>query len=130
MTLESLPTDTLTPALLREVEDFIDSQDTGHPFQYPQWAGSGSRVMLIREHGRIRWLGTFGVQTPLGRRFPWIRALVANRGPVCDDPQLWEKAAEAVADTSRQERFAYLDVLPEWTCLADEEHPSFANRSK
>ena len=130
MTLECVSINEMAPALLREVEDFLDSQDTGHPFQYPQWAGSRARVMLIREHGEICWLGTFVVQSPLGRRFPWIRALVANRGPVCDDSHFWEKAADILADMLREEKFTYLDVLPEWLCQADQDHPSFANHTK
>jgi hypothetical protein len=130
MTLECVSTSELAPALLREIEDFLDSQDTGHPFQYPQWGGPRSRVILIREQGRICWLGTFGVQRPLGRRFPWIRALVANRGPVCDDPHFWAKAAEELAHKLRGEKFTYVDVLPEWLCRADEVHPSFVNDSK
>ena len=130
MTLECFSIGEMAPALLREVEDFLDSQDTGHPFQYPHWAGSRARVMLIREHGKICWLGTFVVQGPLGRRFPWIRALVANRGPVCDDSHFWQNAAEKLADMLREEKFTYLDVLPEWLCQADHDHPTFANHSK
>jgi GNAT acetyltransferase-like protein len=130
MTVECVSTSELAPALLREAEDFLDSQDTGHPFQYPQWAGPRSRVMLIREHGRIWWLGTFGVQRPLGRRFPWMRALVGNRGPVCDDSHFWAKAAEELADNLRDEKFTYVGVLPEWLCQADEDHPSFGNHPK
>ncbi|HXJ89012.1 MAG TPA: GNAT family N-acetyltransferase [Candidatus Binatia bacterium] len=130
MTLESIPTDELSPDLSREVHDFLDSQDTGHPFQFPQWAGSRSKVVLLRKDGKIHWLGTFGVQTPLGRRFPWIRALIANRGPVCDDHQLWEAVVEQLAEDMRQERFAYLDVMPEWIWQTDGDHPSLSNQSK
>ena len=81
MTLECFSIGEMAPVLLREVEDFLDSQDTGHPFQYPHWAGSRARVMLIREHGKICWLGTFVVQGPLGRRFPWIVPSSQMEGP-------------------------------------------------
>jgi len=81
--------------------------------------------MLLREGGNIRWSGTFGVQTPLGRRLPWIRALVANRGPVCDDHQLWQAATEKLVEQMRQENFVYLDVFPEWSRPADVDHPLF-----
>lgn len=128
MTLESVLTDELSLVLSREVQDFLDSQDTGHPFQFPQWAGSRSRVMLVRRGGKIYWLRTFGVQRPPGRRFPWIRALVANRGPVCDDYELWEAVVDELAEYMREQRFAYLDVLPEWV-WQEGDHPSFANRS-
>jgi hypothetical protein len=138
MILESVPTDELSSALLKEVQDFLDSQDTGHPFQFPEWQGSGSRVVLAREDGGIRWLGTFGMQRPLGRTFPWIRALTANRGPVCDDHQFWEAAADELAENLRDESFAYLDVLPEWIWQTDGDHgdhpngdhPSLANHCK
>ena len=130
MTLESVLTDDLSPVLLKEVEGFLDSQDTGHPFQFPQWAGSGSRVIVVRQDGTIRWLGTFGVQMPLSRRFPWIRALNANRGPVCDDHQFWEAAVDELAENLREESFAYLDVLPEWIWQPDGDPPSLANHSK
>ena len=130
MILESVASDGMSPILLQEIQDFLDSQDTGHPFQFPQWAGSGARIILVRENGRICWLGTFEVQTPLGRRFPWIRALHANRGPVCDDHGLWRAAADELAKSMRRESFAYLDVLPEWVRLPDDEHPNFANNSQ
>lgn len=126
MILESVPTDVMSSALFTEIQDFLDSQDTGHPFQFPQWAGPGSRVVLGRKDGRICWVGTFGVQTPLGRTFPWLRALTANRGPVCDDRLLWETAAEELAENMREESFAFLDVLPEWIRQADGNHPNFA----
>ena len=130
MILESVLTDEMSPVLLKETQDFLDSQDTGHPFQFPEWAGAGSRVMLLRKDGRICWLGTFGVQRPLGRTFPWVRALTANRGPVCDDDRLWDAAAEELARNIREERFAYLDVLPEWIRQADADHPNFADHFK
>lgn len=127
MILESVPTDGMSPVLLQEIQDFLDSQDTGHPFQFPEWAGPGSQVMLVRQEGRICWLGTFGVQRPLGRGFPWLRALTANRGPVCDDRGLWEAAVEQLAQNMREESFAFLDVLPEWLRQADGDHPTFAD---
>ena len=127
MIVESVPTDEISPVLLTEIEDFLDSQDTGHPFQFPQWGGPGSRVKLIRKDGRICWLGTFVVQRLVDRRVPWVRALIANRGPVCDDSVLWGAAAEELARNMREESFAYLEVLPEWIRQADGDHPSFAN---
>ena len=130
MVLESVPSDEISPVLLREIEDFLDSQDTGHPFQFPQWAVPGSKVVLIREDGRICWLGTLGLQKPLGRRFPFLRALSANRGPVCDDPQLWQAGTEELAEKMREQHFAYLDVLPEWIGNSDGEHPTFVNSSE
>lgn len=128
--MESVPTDEMSPVLLKEIQDFLDSQDTGHPFQFPQLGVPGSRVMLLRKDGRICWLGTFGVQKPLGRRIPWLRALSANRGPVCDDQSLWKAGAEELAENMREESFAYLDILPEWIWQSDGEHPNFAHNIK
>ncbi len=127
MTLDFVPSDGISPVLLREIEDFLDSQDTGHPFQFPQWAVPGSKVVLIREGGRICWLATLGLQKPLGRRFSFLRALTANRGPVCDESRLWEAGAEELTEKMREQKFAYLDVLPEWIVKADGEHPSFVD---
>ena len=114
MALESFLTNDLTPSMVREVEEFLDSQETAHPFQFPQWVDPGSRLMLLRESGKICWLGTFSLYAPLGRKMPWIRAAVANRGPVCDDLKLWETAANELAEFMRRERLTYFEVSPEW----------------
>jgi Acetyltransferase (GNAT) domain len=119
MALESFLTNDLTPTLVREVEEFLDSQETAHPFQFPQWVDPGSRLMLLREGGKIRWLATFSLYAPLGRKMPWIHAAVANRGPVCDDLKLWEAAAEELAEFMRRERLTYFEVSPEWIQRAE-----------
>ena len=127
MALESFLTNDLTPALVQEAEEFLDSQETAHPFQFPQWADPGSRLLLLREGGRIRWLATVGVYAPLGRKMPWIRAAVANRGPVCDDLKLWEAAADELAENMRREGLAYFEVSPERIQRA--EGPGFLSNS-
>jgi len=114
MVLESFLTNNLAPALLEEVEQFLDSQDTAHPFQFPQWVDPGSRLVLLRASGRIGWVGVFSVHRPLGWKIPWIRAAGANRGPVGDDLKLWEVAADLLVEEMRREGLAYLDVSPEW----------------
>src|SRR5580692_1589719 len=103
MTLESFLTNSLTPALVEEVEHFLDSQDTAHPFQFPQWVDPGSRLMLLRESGRIGWVGAFSVHRPLGSKVPWIRAAGANRGPVGDELKLWETAVGLLVEEMRRE---------------------------
>src|SRR5579864_6130655 len=108
MALESFLTNRLTPALVQEVEQFLDSQDTAHPFQFPQWVDPGSRLILLREGGRIRWLGTFSIHRPLGWKVPWIWAASANRGPVGDDLKLWEEAATLLVEEMRREGLAYV----------------------
>jgi peptidoglycan pentaglycine glycine transferase (the first glycine) len=114
MALESFLTNALTPAQSLEVGDFLDSQDTGHPFQFPQWAGPSARLFVLRESGQIRWAGTFSMHSPLGWKVPWIRAAAANRGPVCDDLKLWALAAEELVEYLRRERLTYFDLSPDW----------------
>jgi peptidoglycan pentaglycine glycine transferase (the first glycine) len=127
MALESFLTNELTPALAQEVDAFLDSQDTSHPFQFPQWADPGSRLTLLREGGRIRWMGTFDLLAPLGWKVPWIRAAVANRGPVCDDLKLWEAAANELAGMMQQQRLAYFEVSPDWI-QPEDQRADFLNR--
>ncbi len=114
MALEFLAPQKLPPALLQEVTDFLDGQNTSHLFQFPQWSGPGSRLVLHREAGSVRWAGIFGIHPPLGRKVPWIRALVANRGPVCDDRAVWQSVIEELAESMKKEGLAYLDVSPDW----------------
>jgi hypothetical protein len=119
MDLEFFLTNNLSPTLLKEVDEFLDSQETGHPFQFPQWLDSGSRLALLREETRIRWVGAFGVHSPFGWKVPWIRAAAANRGPVCDDRKLWIEGLCLVSDQLQRERIAYLDVSPDWVEESD-----------
>jgi len=113
MAIELVKTGDLSSLALGEVATFLDSQDTGHPFQFPQWAPD-SACALLRESGAIKWFGMFGTYFPLGPKLPWVRAMVANRGPVCDDPKLWHAAMEEFAQRMKQERLAYFDVSPDW----------------
>ncbi len=111
----------LTPVLLREITDFLDSQDTSHLFQFPQWSISGTRFALLREGGGVRWFGSFGMHSPLGNSFPWMRAHIANRGPVCDEGKLWYAAIADFAEEMRRENIAYLDVAPDWVQTANDD---------
>src|SRR5271166_2614474 len=129
MALESFPVSDLSAAQLTEVEEFLDSQETGHPFQFPQWGDSKAIAMMLRHGGKIRWYGSFGVQSPLGRRVPRIRALIANRGPVCNDGELWSAAADELAEKMRRQRFAYLDVSPEWVVQSAEDRSRLSDDS-
>ena len=122
MTLESFPTSSLPEALALEVQEFIDGQETGHPFQSPQWSDPGARLVLLRQRGQICWAGTFGVQLPLGPKVPWIRALIANRGPVCDDSKTWEAATEELVESMKRERFTFLEVSPDWIAPSANDH--------
>jgi len=113
MNLESTPVPELSCDMMREAEEFLDGQDTGHPFQFPQWGGANARMTVLRSDGRIRWLATFSLHRPLGRKAPWIRAASAVRGPVCDDEQLWSEGMRCVVGQLSREGIAYLETSPE-----------------
>jgi hypothetical protein len=114
MSLEFYTSSDLSPVLIREITDFLDSQDTSHLFQFPQWNVSGARFALLREAGGLRWFGTFGMHSPLGAAFPWIRAVIANRGPVCDESKLWHSATAEFAEQLHREGITYFDAAPDW----------------
>jgi GNAT acetyltransferase-like protein len=113
MTLQILNPNELTPALFREIAAFLDSQETSHPFQFPQWSGATSRFAVMREDGKIRWFARFGTHFALGRRFPGFRALTMNRGPVCDDARILPTGLEALVECARQEGFIFVEAAPE-----------------
>ena len=115
MSFESFAPNDLTSALTQQISDFLDSQETSHPFQFPQWAGDGSRLVLAREQGRIRWFANCGVQFPLGSRLRPLRAITVNRGPVCDDLEFWRTTLGEFAEEIRGERFLCLDAAPDRT---------------
>ncbi len=114
MPLEFYSTADFSPLLLGEITEFLDGQDTGHPFQFPQWNFPVGKVALLRESGSIRWSGAFGMHAPCGPAFPWIRAVIANRGPVCDDGKVWEAGTEEFAMQMNSDKCTYVDVSPDW----------------
>jgi Acetyltransferase (GNAT) domain len=101
--------------LLREIGDFLDSEDTSHPFQWPQWSGKGMHLALLRHMGRVRWLTQCGVTFPAGRFLKPIRVLTVNRGPVCDDINVMELGLHKLVDEATKMGAAYIDITPEWT---------------
>lgn len=114
MAFEFYQSSDLSPAVMREITDFLDSQDTSHLFQFPQWNVSRARFALFREGGRLRWFASFGTHFPLGRVFPWVLAVIANRGPVCDESRLWHAATAEFAEQIRRQRIVYFDATPDW----------------
>ena len=114
MSLECVPTKELTPALEQELETFLDTQDTSHPFQFPQWGDPTSKVFFLRKNDQICWAGTFGLHPPLGHKLPWIRAAVAVRGPVCDDLELWQEGICQIVELLKAESICYVEVSPDW----------------
>jgi len=127
MALEFYTTNDLPLPLVREITAFLDSQDTSHLFQFPQWNLSGARFALLRESGSICWFGTFGMYSPLGAAFPWMQAVISDRGPVCDDRKLWHEALAEFTEQLRGERIAYFDVVPDWIEMHGIEEDLFRN---
>lgn len=114
-------------ALLNEISDFLDTQETSHPFQLPQWSRSGARWALLRSQGRLGWFAQCGVLYPAGRPLPFIRALTVYRGPICDDLQQMEIGLRHLIAESRKMRVAYVDIAPEWTgAFAESARPMLA----
>src|SRR5215470_12323524 len=103
MALEFLTPKELSSSTACEIVEFLDSQDTGHPFQLPLWSSPQSRLIVRREAGRIRWFANFGTQPLLGARIGWPVAIRSNRGPVCDDEAYFRESLAELADEMRQE---------------------------
>lgn len=43
-----------------------------------------------------------------------MRAVISDRGPVCDDQSLWYGATEECANQLSLEHYSYFDVVPDW----------------
>src|ERR1700744_1719995 len=114
MAIELYRTGDLTPGISRDIENFLDSQSTSHVLQFPQWTVPNSICVLLRDNGSIQWFGSFGLQVPLGSQFPSLRALIANRGPVCDDLRVWQAGMEEFVNVARQQNLIHIEVRPDW----------------
>jgi hypothetical protein len=101
--------------LVQEIVGFLDTQNTSHPFQFPQWAGKGTYLAMFRRQAELRWFAQCGVFYPAGRILRPIRALTLNRGPVCDDLDLMETGLRRLVEAGSREGFAFIDIAPEWT---------------
>jgi len=119
MTLEFFTPTDLSPELTHEIAGFLDSQDTSHPFQFPQWAGGATRLAIIRHENRIRWFASCATQFPFGARLPGLRAMTITRGPVCDDRLVWHAGTNLLLERSNADRFVYLDASPDWPQESD-----------
>jgi peptidoglycan pentaglycine glycine transferase (the first glycine) len=114
MTLEFFTPKELSPALEQEIVHFLDGQATSHPFQFPQWADSGTRFALLRRANQICWFANCGTQFPLGTRLAGFSALTVNRGPVCDDREVWRNGLNELLEWVRGKGLVYFDVAPDW----------------
>ena len=100
--------------ILHEIGEFLDTQDTSHPFQFPEWSGSGALLALARRGGRVSWVAQCGTLSPGGQLLP-IRALTVYRGPVCDDVELLETGLRHLIEAGRRKNLAYVEIAPEWS---------------
>ncbi len=114
MTLQVLESSGLTRSVRDEICGFLDSQKTSHPFQFPQWSAFGARFALVRQAGEPCWFASCGLQYPLGARIPWFRSFIVNRGPVCDNADLWRTALLELIRYMKKHRYIYLDTGPDW----------------
>ena len=133
MDLEIIARGELAEQRQQEICAFLDSQDTSHPFQFPQWissaSGSESWCWLWKKGTALTAVASCGVQRPAGARVP-LKALVINRGPVCDDVGRWHEAANDLAGIAEDRRFIYIDAAPERIAGNDAEHALFPPRWK
>jgi hypothetical protein len=101
--------------IVQEIAGFLDTQDTSHPFQFPQWSGAGTYYAFVRRQAVILWFAQCGVFHPAGRILWPIRALSLTRGPVCDDLDLAEIGLRHLVEAGSRKGFAFIDIAPEWT---------------
>ncbi len=100
--------------IIQEITGFLDTQDTSHPFQFPQWADARAYLAFARLGVELRWFALCGVFYPAGRILQPIRALTLNRGPVCDDLDLAEDGLRRLAEAGSRKGFAFINIAPEW----------------
>lgn len=100
--------------VIREICTFVDTQNTSHPFQLPQWEGKGACFALLRRSGKLRWFALCGVFFPAGRYLSPIKGLTINRGPVCDDLDILQEGIDRLVEHARNNGFACIDIAPEW----------------
>lgn len=111
----------LTGSACRDIESFLDAQDTSHPFQFPNWlrtesgrTNEAAYCATLRESGKVRWFALCGVSYPCSRLVRSIRSLSAYRGPVCDDPDLLVQGLQKLVAHGQPKGLAYIEISPEW----------------
>ena len=116
MSLEIVPVRVLLPPILNEIEKFLSSQQTGHPFQHPMWSldRPDEYCIFSRDSGQLKFFALCGTQYPLGRRVSRIRALTMLRGPVCDDQGYMLGALAQLIIEAKTRGFIYVEISPDW----------------
>ncbi len=117
---EFFKTQELAPAICREIEEFLDRQNTSHPYQFPNWMSGGLNderekkyCAIVREQGEIRWFAHCGANSLLGKWLP-VHCLTITRGPVCDDAEITLYGLSKLAEKSKELGFASIWIAPEW----------------
>jgi hypothetical protein len=100
---------------LDEIVEFLDTQDTSHPFQLPAWGSDKAYFATYRRDRKIRWFAQCFDHYPSGRVMRPIHALVVNRGPVSDDLAVMEAGLRCLVETARKRGAAFVDIAPDWT---------------
>jgi Acetyltransferase (GNAT) domain len=126
---EFLSSAQLSPRLIQEISEFLDSQDTSHPFQFPQWSGAAGYAAILRRNGTIRWFAQCGTYQLLGRLPGRLRALTVNRGPVSDDLFCFELGLQGLAQAATMSGFTFIEVMPESMAETAEQAASIFSRN-
>ena len=114
--LEFLPCSQPSPDLRRHIEAFVDTQQSSHPFQLPDWSGENNGFYAtVHKNCDIQLFSRCDLVWPLGKRFDRFRALTLTRGPVCDDPAVMHASLSQLVELCRDQGFVYLDVNPDWS---------------
>lgn len=121
MDFEFLKPQDLTPAIHREIEDFLDRQGNSHPFQFPHWTAERSEgravssyYAIVRDQGTLRWFAACGVSQPMGRWLQRVRSLTVYRGPVCDECEVTLYGLRRLVEKGKELGFVWLDIVPDW----------------
>jgi hypothetical protein len=106
----------------QQITEFLDSQDSSHPFQLLQWltaencyAAPSTRVAIFRRDGQIRWIASGGVSYPYRPALPGFGRLTIACGPVCDDAEIWAAALTALRKAAKEQGIASIQLSPEMT---------------
>ncbi len=122
MDLEIISRRQLSETIVQEICAFLDSHDTSHPFQFPQWmppAATEIWFVLARVNSKLAAFASCGLQRPAGTRVP-VKALVINRGPVCDDFEKFREVLTQLAPIAKARKLIYIDAAPERVISDDE----------
>ncbi len=98
----------------QELVNFLDTQDTSHPFQFPQWNGEDSYLAILRQDSKVCWFAQCGYFYPAGRMIRPIRVLTVNRGPISDNLGIMESGLANLARRAKNEGFTRIEITPEW----------------